>query len=59
MVRFGPQLRVGKDIGPDTLDLIVPSMILQPLIENSIKHGLTAKLGGGTVTLRSFRDGNP
>jgi two-component system LytT family sensor kinase len=57
VIRFGPQLRVRKEIGPDTLDLIVPSMILQPLIENSIKHGLTAKLGGGTVTLRSFRNG--
>jgi two-component system, LytTR family, sensor kinase len=55
VVRFGPQLRVVKDISPDTLDLTVPSMILQPLIENSIKHGLTAKLGGGTVTLRSYR----
>ena len=31
-------------------------MILQPLVENSIKHGLTAKLGGGTVTIRSFRE---
>jgi len=57
VVRFGPQLHVEKEISPDTLNLVVPSMILQPLIENSIKHGLTAKLGGGTVTLRSFRDG--
>jgi two-component system, LytTR family, sensor kinase len=56
VVRFGPQLRVEKHISADTLDLLVPSMILQPLIENSIKHGLTAKLGGGTVTLRSFRN---
>ena len=56
VVRFGPQLRVQKEISPDTFDLLVPSMILQPLIENSIKHGLTAKLGGGTVTIRSFRD---
>ena len=56
VVRFGPQLRVFKQLSPDTLDLRVPSMILQPLIENSIKHGLTAKLGGGTVTLRSFRE---
>ncbi len=54
VVRFGPQLRVDKQVGPDTLDLTVPSMILQPIIENSIKHGLTAKLGGGTITLRSF-----
>ena len=57
VVRFGPQLRVEKQISPDTLDARVPSMILQPLIENSIKHGLTAKIGGGTVTLRSFRAG--
>jgi two-component system LytT family sensor kinase len=56
VVRFGPQLRVDKQLDPDTLDLRVPSMILQPLIENSIKHGLTAKLGGGTITLRSFRE---
>lgn len=55
LVRFGPQLRVLKEIEPATLDLVVPSMILQPLIENSIKHGLTAKLGGGTVTVRGFR----
>ncbi len=56
VVRFGPQLRVDKQVSSDTLDLKVPSMILQPLIENSIKHGLTAKLGGGTITLRSFLD---
>lgn len=53
-IRFGPQLRVVKDIDPATLELTVPSMILQPLVENSIKHGLAAKLGGGTVTIRSF-----
>jgi two-component system, LytTR family, sensor kinase len=55
LIRFGPQLRVVKDVAADTLDLLVPSMILQPLVENSIKHGLTAKLGGGTITLRGFR----
>src|SRR5438876_9549117 len=50
-VRFGPQLRVDKRISPDTLDLIVPSMILQPLVENSIKHGLARKVGGGRITI--------
>ncbi len=55
VIRFGPQLRVEKAIAPDTLEIRVPSMILQPLIENSIKHGLTAKLGGGTITIRAFR----
>ena len=38
---------------PGTLDVIVPSMILQPLIENSIKHGLSRKVGGGRITIRS------
>jgi two-component system LytT family sensor kinase len=57
VVRFGPQLRVEKDISPDTLDLIVPSMILQPLVENSIKHGLSRKVGGGRITIRTARRG--
>jgi two-component system LytT family sensor kinase len=50
-VRFGPQLRIDKDISPSTLDVIVPSMILQPLVENSIKHGLSRKVGGGRITI--------
>jgi two-component system LytT family sensor kinase len=56
-VRFGTQLRVEKDISPDTLDGVVPSMILQPLVENSIRHGLAPKVGGGHITLRSRREG--
>jgi two-component system LytT family sensor kinase len=55
VIRFGPQLKVDKQIAPDTLDTIVPSMILQPLVENSIKHGFSRKVGGGRITLRSFR----
>jgi two-component system LytT family sensor kinase len=38
------------------MDVIVPSMILQPLVENSIKHGLARKLGPGTITIRSRRE---
>jgi two-component system LytT family sensor kinase len=53
VVRFGEKLRVVKDIAEDTLPVVVPSMLLQPLIENSIKHGLEPRIGGGTVTLRS------
>jgi two-component system LytT family sensor kinase len=55
VVRFGPQLRVDKQIGADTLDLIVPSMLLQPIVENSIKHGLSRKVGGGRITIRTAR----
>jgi two-component system LytT family sensor kinase len=54
VVRFGPQLKVTKEISPDTLDVIVPSMILQPLVENSIKHGLSRKVGEGRITIRSM-----
>jgi two-component system LytT family sensor kinase len=57
-IRFGPQLKVEKHIDPATLDLIVPSMMLQPLVENSIKHGLSDKLGEGRITIRSLREGD-
>ncbi len=53
VVRFGEKLRVVKDIAADTLNVVVPSMLLQPLLENSIKHGLEPRIDGGTVTLRS------
>ncbi len=53
VVRFGEKLRVVKEIAEDTLQVVVPSMLLQPLIENSIKHGLEPRIDGGTVTLRS------
>ena len=47
------KLRVVKEIAEETLDVVVPGMLLQPLIENSIKHGLEPRISGGTVTLRS------
>jgi two-component system LytT family sensor kinase len=53
MVRFGAKLRVLKEIAPETLDFQVPSMLLQPIVENSIRHGLSGKIDGGTVRLRS------
>ena len=59
VVRFGAEkLRVEKEIDPTTLDVLVPSILLQPLIENSIKHGLEPRINGGTVTLRSRLQGN-
>jgi two-component system LytT family sensor kinase len=56
VVRFGPKLRVRKEISPDALDVVVPSMILQPLVENSIRHGLARKLGPGTLVIRGWRE---
>ena len=53
MVRFGSKLKFIKEIAPDTLDRLVPSMLLQPIVENSIKHGLASKVEGGTIHLRS------
>jgi len=54
VVRFGrDKLRVVKDLDPISLEAMVPSMILQPLVENCIKHGLAPKVEGGSITLRS------
>jgi two-component system LytT family sensor kinase len=55
LVRFGDNLEVTREISPDTLETIVPSMILQPMIENSIKHGLSRKVGHGSIVIRSLR----
>ncbi len=54
-VRFGEKLRVVKRIDPAAGDMAVPSMLLQPLVENSIKHGISSKVEGGTVTLTARR----
>jgi two-component system, LytTR family, sensor kinase len=54
VVRFGrDKLRVVKELDPASLDVMVPSMLLQPLVENSIKHGLSPKVEGGSIFLRS------
>jgi two-component system LytT family sensor kinase len=54
VVRFGREkLKVVKELDPASLDVVVPSMLLQPLVENSIKHGLSPKIEGGSIYLRS------
>jgi two-component system, LytTR family, sensor kinase len=57
-VRFGSRLCVKKSIALDTLDVVVPSLLLQPLVENCIKHGFARKVGPGTITIRSRRERN-
>ena len=54
VVRFGrDKLRVVKELDPASLEIMVPSMLLQPLVENSIKHGLSSKIEGGSIYMRS------
>ncbi len=54
VVRFGrDKLQVLKELAPESLDVMVPSMLLQPFVENSIKHGLSSKIEGGSIHLRS------
>ena len=58
-IRFGPRLHVEKDIDPSSLEIVVPSLLLQPLVENSIKHGLSPKVGEGRITIKSvLKDGH-
>ena len=55
VVRFGDKLRFEKDVAESTLDMLVPSMMLQPLVENSIKHGLSSKVEGGWIRIHTHR----
>lgn len=57
-IRMGPRLSTQIDV-PEALHAVVfPSMMLQTLVENAIKHGLEAKPGGGTVWIRAARSGD-
>jgi LytS/YehU family sensor histidine kinase len=53
--RFGDRLQVRIDVEPGTLDASVPNFILQPLVENALRHGIGPKLGGGTVEVTTRR----
>jgi signal transduction histidine kinase len=56
-VRMGPRLRYTLDLPADLGKLPVPTLLLQPLVENSIKHGLEPKVDGGSLTVRARRKG--
>src|SRR6202162_3413594 len=59
VARFGrDNLEIIKEIDDETLEAFVPSMLLQPMVENCLKHGLAPKLGGGKIEFRTTsRDG--
>lgn len=56
-VRFGDRLRFEKDIDPTCLSVEIPPMILQPLVENSVKYGIAPKDDGGIISLTIRRSG--
>jgi two-component system LytT family sensor kinase len=53
VVRFGDKLKFERDVDPRSLEVMVPSMVLQPIVENSIKHGLSPKVEGGRIRITS------
>ena len=56
VIRFGrDKLQIFKEIDDETLDAFVPSMLLQPIVENAIKHGLAPRLEGGEIHIRTRR----
>ena len=57
-VRMGPRLTYTLDLPPELATHSVPTLLLQPLVENAIKHGLEPKIEGGSVTVSARREGN-
>ncbi|MDQ2819609.1 MAG: histidine kinase [Pseudomonadota bacterium] len=50
-IRFGDRLRVTLHIAPDALHAAVPSLFIQPLVENAIRHGISQRAAGGDITV--------
>ena len=57
-VRFPDRLHVERDIPLDVQDALVPSLVLQPLVENAVLHGVARQVEGGRITLRARRIGS-
>ena len=56
--RFQDRLEINYDVQPTTLSALVPDLILQPLVENAIRHGVSPNAGTGRITVRSRREGD-
>ena len=57
-LRFPDWLQIGYDIGGDTLDCLVPRFVLQPLVENAIRHGLTGREAAGCIEISARVNGD-
>jgi two-component system, LytTR family, sensor kinase len=55
-IRFSDRLNVQKTIAPDTLNALVPNLILQPLVENALRHGIAPQSRRGRIDLRAQRE---
>jgi hypothetical protein len=54
-IRFGDRLRLRTEIAPDAQYALVPCLVVQPLVENAIRHGISSRGSGGTVTVSARR----
>lgn len=57
-VRFGDRLRTEVDVAADAWEAAVPSFVLQPLIENAVRHAIAPREGGGTIVIKAKRAGD-
>ena len=57
-IRFGERLVVHWDIDPDVSDVLVPRLILQPLVENAVRHGISRRQHGGFILIRAHHLGD-
>ena len=57
-VRFGDRLHTETAVPPEVMKVLVPCMLLQPIVENSIRHGLGRRASGGSVKISAMRDGD-
>jgi two-component system LytT family sensor kinase len=57
-IRFAENLRIDIQVAPEVKYALVPCLIVQPLVENAIRHGISRRASGGTVTVTAGRDAN-
>ncbi|MDJ0393880.1 histidine kinase [Rhodococcus sp. G-MC3] len=55
--RFGDSLQVTLQVAPEVLNVVLPFLALQPLVENAVRHGLSGRSGGGTITIIAADEG--
>ena len=56
-IRLGERLRVEYETEPETLDALVPNLVLQPLVENALRHGIGRRSDAGLLAIRAWREG--